>query len=73
VSRKPRAGRALCWIGAELVAAPETGEVATQFKGSANISNGVRTSDTVAPTIHDIGIPSQHAHERRPGLSEMGF
>ncbi|MBI0432212.1 hypothetical protein, partial [Roseomonas sp. KE0001] len=52
-------------IGAELRAAQERGEVATQNRAGANIPNGVRSSDTVPSTLPEIGIPRQRAFEMK--------
>jgi hypothetical protein len=57
-------------IGAELKAAQERGEVATQAKGGANIPHGVRGADTVA-TLPDLGLSRQRAAEAK-ALAALG-
>ncbi|MEO3472502.1 hypothetical protein AAFN86_11590 [Roseomonas sp. CAU 1739] len=52
-------------IGAELKAAQERGEVATQADHGAGIQASVRTADTRPATLPEIGIPRQRAAEMK--------
>ncbi len=57
--------RAEARIGAELKAAQERGELATQDRGRANIPNGVRNGNTVGATLPEIGLTRKQAMEAK--------
>lgn len=58
-------------IGAELKAAQERGEVATQAEHGRGIQSSVHAADTRA-TLPDLGIPRKRAAEAK-ALAELGL